>query len=183
MDQLPLDKAYSSDYDSARQRFRVGAAAAGAKLSAHPVSATGFDTGALTIDVAELGGEPNGPVVVLSSGLHGVEGFFGSAIQLETLARFRRGGLELGSTRILLVHALNPYGFATLRRTSQENVDLNRNFLATDQSYSKPGSTAHTRAKQALIECFCPAKRAWRQQVLEQGRVLVDRAVKAAGGG
>lgn len=136
MDRLPLDEAYSPNYESARQRFRVSATAAGAKLSAHPVGATGFTDGALTIDVAKLEARSNGPVVVVSSGLHGVEGFFGSALQLETLARLRRGELELGSTRLFLVHALNPYGFATARRTSEENVDLNRNFLAADESYS-----------------------------------------------
>ena len=30
---------------------------------------------------------------------------------------------------MLLVHAVNPHGFATLRRVNESNVDLNRNFL------------------------------------------------------
>ena len=30
---------------------------------------------------------------------------------------------------VLLVHAINPHGFAWSRRVTQENVDLNRNFL------------------------------------------------------
>jgi hypothetical protein len=30
---------------------------------------------------------------------------------------------------ILLVHALNPFGFSTSRRVNEENIDLNRNFL------------------------------------------------------
>jgi hypothetical protein len=29
---------------------------------------------------------------------------------------------------VVLVHALNPYGFAWLRRVNENNVDLNRNF-------------------------------------------------------
>jgi len=35
---------------------------------------------------------------------------------------------------VLYVHALNPYGFSHIRRTTHENVDLNRNF----QDFSKP---------------------------------------------
>ena len=35
---------------------------------------------------------------------------------------------------ILHLHALNPYGFSWWRRTTQENVDLNRNF----QDFSRP---------------------------------------------
>ena len=29
---------------------------------------------------------------------------------------------------VVYVHALNPYGFSFLRRTTDENIDLNRNF-------------------------------------------------------
>jgi hypothetical protein len=35
---------------------------------------------------------------------------------------------------VLYVHALNPYGFSWWRRTTHENVDLNRNF----QDFSQP---------------------------------------------
>ena len=35
---------------------------------------------------------------------------------------------------IVLVHALNPFGFAWRRRWNENNVDLNRNFL-DDRSF------------------------------------------------
>jgi predicted deacylase len=35
-----------------------------------------------------------------------------------------------------LIHALNPFGFAWQRRFNEENVDLNRNFLLAEQTYS-----------------------------------------------
>jgi hypothetical protein len=43
-----------------------------------------------------------------------------------------------------LLHALDPYGFAWLRRFDEENVDLNRNFLVNGQAYSgsPPGYAA-----------------------------------------
>jgi hypothetical protein len=52
-----------------------------------------------------------------------VEGFGGGAAQLETL------GLPRGEEAVLYVHALNPWGWARLRRVNEHNVDLNRNFF------------------------------------------------------
>jgi len=41
---------------------------------------------------------------------------------------------------LLLVHALNPYGFASVRRVNESNVDLNRNFLRhPDEHAPNPG--------------------------------------------
>ena len=70
----------------------------------------GPDGADLTIDVATSPGPAN-RVVVISSGIHGVEGFFGSAVQLALLERRPAPGV-----RWVLIHALNPYGFAWSRR-------------------------------------------------------------------
>ena len=49
---------------------------------------------------------------------------------------------------MLYIHALNPYGFAHLRRTTDENMDLNRNF----QDFTQPlPDNAAYRALQPLI--------------------------------
>jgi hypothetical protein len=37
---------------------------------------------------------------------------------------------------VVLIHALNPFGFAWQRRFNEENVDLNRNFLLPEQAYA-----------------------------------------------
>ena len=34
---------------------------------------------------------------------------------------------------IVLIHALNPYGFKTNRRVNEDNIDLNRNFLSEEE--------------------------------------------------
>ena len=39
------------------------------------------------------------------------------------------------NVRLLMIHAINPYGFAFLRRTNEDNVDLNRNFVDHDKPY------------------------------------------------
>ena len=35
----------------------------------------------------------------------------------------------------MIIHAVNPYGFAHLRRVNEENIDLNRNFIGEDDQY------------------------------------------------
>jgi len=71
------------------------------------------------------------PVVLLTSGVHGVEGFVGSAIQIKAFERPPPPGV-----RFVFVHAINPFGFAHLRRGDQDNVDLNRNFLDEGQPHA-----------------------------------------------
>jgi hypothetical protein len=64
--------------------------------------------------------------------VHGVEGFTGSAIQLQILASHQQ---VAGEQAVILVHAVNPYGMAWLRRVNENNVDLNRNFLGPNERY------------------------------------------------
>ena len=65
-------------------------------------------------------------LLILSSGIHGVEGFAGSAIQLMTIREVINQEV-LSNTGLLFIHALNPYGFKNNRRVSENNIDLNRN--------------------------------------------------------
>lgn len=71
-------------------------------------------------------------LLILSSGLHGVEGFTGSAIQLMTVSEIINPE-KLSNTGLLLMHGINPYGFKYIRKVSENNVDLNRN-CAIDKS-------------------------------------------------
>ena len=128
--------AFSPDYVSARARFRAAAHALGARLEAHPIGIDGPDGEPLTLDVAVLGATSPTRSVVVSSGLHGVEGFFGSAVQCALLEDVL-GGFHLPDDGALVfLHALNPYGFANLRRVNEGNIDLNRNFLREGEAYS-----------------------------------------------
>jgi hypothetical protein len=120
---------FSSSYSQARQRFLAAARAAGARLTTHRNdTARGPGAEDLCTDVAWLGPDAATRVLVAISGTHGVEGYCGSACQLSLLAD---GQLRSAppDTAFLLVHALNPYGFAYDRRVNEDNVDLNRNFV------------------------------------------------------
>jgi hypothetical protein len=124
-----LSLSFSPDYATARARFREAAQAAGFSSTAYAIGQRGPDGGELTLDVARKGAPNARQVLVVSSGTHGVEGFFGSAVQHALLSGlFARVSLppHLG---VVLVHAMNPYGFAWSRRVNESNVDQNRNFL------------------------------------------------------
>ena len=91
-------------------------------------------TDPLSIDIAIVGAAHD-PALVVSSGVHGVEGYFGSAVQLALLERLREARRK-ENIRYVLIHAVNPYGFAHLRRVNEDNVDLNRNFIQNIEDYA-----------------------------------------------
>ncbi len=83
-------RIYPANYHEARDLFRRAAQDLGAHLENHVVLSGAEYGGDLTIDVAVVGVEDPTWSLVLSSGLHGVEGFFGSALQTAYLRRIRR---------------------------------------------------------------------------------------------
>ena len=91
-------------------------------LEAYPIAAVGPGGDELTIDVASSATEDADNVLVISSGLHGVEGFFGSAVQTMVLERWASSASP--PVRCVLLHALNPYGFAWIRHPEENNEDL-----------------------------------------------------------
>lgn len=112
-------KPYSSSYHEARQRFLTATADADIHCSDTIVDD-------LTIDTAIYEAPDPHTVLVIVSGTHGVEGYSGSAVQLHFLDRFRSRLND--RTTLVLIHALNPYGFAHDTRVNHHRVDLNRTF-------------------------------------------------------
>lgn len=126
-------QCFSPDYASARARFLAAAERTGGALHRLPLNTRGPDGASLAIDILWLGSPAPVRALVHTSGMHGVEGFAGSAIQLALLQQpiaFPPDGA------MILVHVLNPYGMAWLRRVNENNVDLNRNFLAPGEAYA-----------------------------------------------
>src|SRR5215471_211462 len=117
---------FSPDYFTARTRFREAAKKTGARFETLPLDVRGSGGEELGIDIAWFGAENPRRVLLHSSGLHGVEGFAGSAIQLQLLNELPALAKDAA---VILVHILNPYGMSWLRRANENNVDLNRNFL------------------------------------------------------
>jgi hypothetical protein len=128
-----MDSRVPKDYLTARERFRAAAARLGCAVEAHPIAAEGPHGEALTIDVAIVPGSNPERALVVSSGIHGVEGFLGSAIQCSLLEDWVEASPPI---RCVLLHTLNPFGFAWRRRVNETNVDLNRNLLPAGEPFT-----------------------------------------------
>ena len=125
---------FSVNYQQARQKFITAARVADAEIASFENSCSGVGGAGLFTDVACLGPADAENVLLVMSGTHGVEGFAGSGIQVALLSENLVAALG-SNTRLVLVHALNPYGFAFLRRANEDNIDLNRNFIDHDKPY------------------------------------------------
>jgi hypothetical protein len=145
---------FSESYSAARARFLAAARARAAVLHALALEARAPDGAALTIDIAWIGSPQPRRILLHSSGLHGVEGFAGSAIQLAVLDNPPPVPKQAA---LVLVHILNPYGMAWLRRANENNVDLNRNFLV-GQERAVGASEAYRRLNGFLNPASPPAR-------------------------
>lgn len=132
---LPAHGYFARSYVQARSRFL--AAASGADLLVesrlHPLK--GREGEDLAMDVSREGDPNAASLLIVSSACHGVEGFCGSGVQVAALLDPEwRAHARARGVAILYIHGLNPWGFSHVRRTTHENIDLNRNF----QDFSKP---------------------------------------------
>lgn len=121
---------FSRTYAEAREKFLSACAdralQVDSRLNPKAKGARGED---LYTDIARIGRADAQKVLVLTSATHGAEGYCGSGAQVG----FLRAGFFANlpqDTAVLFVHALNPYGFSHNRRVNEDNVDLNRNFMA-----------------------------------------------------
>ena len=157
---------FARDYAEARSKFSEAAERAGARLKRYVNdSIRGPEGEALSTDIAWLGPESASRVLVTVSATHGVEGFCGSGVQTGSFAAGLRDELP-PDTALLAIHAVNPYGFAWLRRVTEENVDLNRNFVAHDGALPSNDGYAE------LASALCPAE--WNAAVLRRTQAVLD---------
>ena len=130
---------FSTSYKEARKKFLEASQDVGASLETFNNPYTSPKGDPLFTDVALVGPKNAKAILVLVSGTHGVEGFAGSGIQTGLL-REGIGSRLKPNMCIVMIHALNPYGFSHLRRFNEDNVDLNRNFLDHSKPYPRnPG--------------------------------------------
>ena len=128
-------EAFSTCYAQARVKFLEAAATAGLGITSYTHPLPGRDGETLSLDVALAGRPDADKLLVVSSACHGVEGYCGSGVQVFALhdAQWLSKASQQ-DVAVLYIHALNPYGFSHVRRTTHENVDLNRNF----NDYTRP---------------------------------------------
>ncbi|RZI72998.1 MAG: DUF2817 domain-containing protein [Variovorax sp.] len=148
-------EAFSDSYAKARQKFLSGCVAANLAVETLPHPLKGREGEALAMDVALDGPPDAGHLLIVTSACHGVEGYCGSGVQVFALhdAEWREKARAAG-VAVLYVHALNPHGFSHRRRVTQENVDLNRNFV--DHTQPLPVNTAYAELHPLLLPTEWP---------------------------
>ena len=129
------DYHFSRSYLAARHKFLTRAKAAGAELASEVIARDDEIGVDLTMDAAFFKGSRPEKLIVHMSGTHGVEGFAGSAIQAQLLEGLKDG--KAAGASVLFVHAVNPFGFHFQRRFNENNVDLNRNWIWSEEEWSK----------------------------------------------
>ncbi len=139
---------FPPDFSGARDRFLALAARAQLPVKTYENPRKGPAGERLATDVAFQGDPSAQKILVTISGTHGIEGFCGSGCQADWLMETARTELP-PDTAILHIHALNPHGFAWLRRVTEEGVDLNRNFH--DFSQPLPENPGYDQLADALV--------------------------------
>ncbi|WP_111656195.1 DUF2817 domain-containing protein [Isoalcanivorax indicus] len=145
---LPPAMPFPHEY-AGTQHFATHAAALGT-LREHPLAQRGPLGEALASHSLWQGPKEAAQVLVVLSGTHGVEGLAGSAIQQDLVRRLAAQHLTLPpDCALLLVHLLNPWGCAWLRRCDAEGIDLNRNFI--DFNAPRPLNPGYAQLRDLLL--------------------------------
>jgi hypothetical protein len=118
---------FPHDYREARNAFIQACEAADLGVTSRlNGSVKGADEKPLFMDTTTIGERDAKKALLMISATHGVEGYFGSAVQTGLL---REGLRAPKGTKIVMLHALNPFGFSWDRRVNEDNADINRNFM------------------------------------------------------
>jgi len=142
---------FSNTYADARARFLATCSDLGLAVEHQLHPEQGREGEELATDVTRVGPDDASHLLFTMSATHGVEGFCGSGAQIGALRTGLYDKLP-DKTAVVLIHAINPYGFSWLRRVTHENVDLNRNHLDHNQPYPvNPGY-------EALKDAICPTE-------------------------
>src|SRR5476649_150961 len=170
---------FAPNYAEARAGFLTAAGRRGLAVETALNPLKGAHGEELATDAIVLGTADAPSLLILTSGTHGVEGFCGSGCQralLDDDDLLRR--LEAGKVAVLLVHAVNPYGFSHLRRVNEDNVDMNRNFR--DFSNVKELNPAYAEVHHLLLPQEWPPTGANRADILACMKKMGAAAFQAA---
>lgn len=130
------------DYYSARERFLAVCDARSLKVASYRHPLQGPDGNPIFTDAVRIGRRDANKVLLVNSGIHGVEGYAGSHAQVDIVRTFDTVRLS-ADTAIVLIHLINPWGTAWRRRQNEDNIDLNRHFI--DRSQASPANEPHKR--------------------------------------
>ncbi|MBQ0013356.1 MAG: DUF2817 domain-containing protein [Proteobacteria bacterium] len=134
-----------------------------------------------SIPYTSIGGGPN--KIVINSGVHGLEGYFGSAAQTMFLDKFapKISNKILDKYTITLIHCINGWGMQNRMREVRDNdngalVDLNRNFgIDFSRSAELPQNAKYKLTHNLLVNT--PGGRDKLQKIITFYRINKDNGV------
>ncbi len=180
---LPIFRLAPSQltYSQLRASFLKAAHHRGATLHAYPHPLKGVENENLCTDVAIAGDQNAEKWLVVVSGTHGVEGYYGSICQTRFLLEQEVSAAT--GIGILLIHLINPYGTSWKRRVNEDNMDLNRNYLDFSKPLpSNPGYEAVHDLFSTDIrdpEARLAREKRWQQVVQDKGYAALMNIVEA----
>jgi hypothetical protein len=119
---------FANTYAEARAAMLAACAESGGAVASYRHPLQGPSGEPLFLDAVRFGPAESRRVLFVAAGTHGIEGYCGSGIQVSLV----RGGLAArlpDDVALVLIHAVNPWGFAWGRRVNEDNVDVNRKLL------------------------------------------------------
>ena len=122
--------SFYNSYEEIRAHLQELTDALGTELYSHAIDAED----GLYIDSFYLSAPEKRNLIVLTTGVHGMEGYIGAAM-LDVFFGEIYPTLDHETTAVLVVANVNPYGMKYLRRYNENNVDLNRNFILDWESF------------------------------------------------
>lgn len=181
---------FSSNYFEARRRFLENTRGLPLDTQRSRWSVPSKHENDLSVDTVYLPATaPGANLLVMLSGVHGLEGYAGSAIQSmflhEILPR-----LDRRKYGVLLAHAMNPYGFKNHLRNTENHVNLNRNCSTRPDLYREKNAES-LRMSDLFIPrlavdsaiCHLVQKRNQRDGRLHFDDISMDAFIKAVGVG
>ena len=144
-----IEDYFTNNYSDARARFLAACRSKDLKVQTF-VNEFGDDSEVeLATDLTIIGDVDARKLLIVTSGVHGAELMCGSGCQVGMIEESRFSSRP-DDTAVILLHALNPWGAANLRRNNEDNIDLCRNFLEFTQALPR---NEHYEAIHELLLC------------------------------
>lgn len=89
-------------------------------------------------------------LVVLTTGVHGIEGYIGSVMLDVFWEEIYPTEVNKSNTGVLIIANVNPYGMKYHRRYNENNVDLNRNFILDWEGFDTTVNTDYPKVETFL---------------------------------
>lgn len=171
---MAATRQFPTSYQASREEFlgdfqKIQERWPGARLHSRPI----HPEEGLQIDwiAADPSGSPQ-QALILTCGVHGVEGFVGSRLRGLFIDEFLYQ-LDPADTGLYLVHTVNPWGMKYKRRVTANNVDLNRNFALNESDFQEPINPDYE-LFDPMLNPDCPLKPLWQETPGVIGNVVLN---------